>query len=74
VLTAAYFLWLIQRVGLGQPTERWREEPLADVMRIEWLAWSPLLVIILALGVWPRFVFGVQDPAVQRLVAFLGAG
>jgi NADH-quinone oxidoreductase subunit M len=72
VLTAAYFLWLIQRVGLGQPTARWKDEHLDDVMTIEWVAWAPLAFIILALGVWPRFVFGVQDPAVQRLVAFLG--
>jgi NADH-quinone oxidoreductase subunit M len=72
VLTAAYFLWMIQRVSLGQPPRRWSEEALADVLPLEWAAWAPLALIILALGVWPRFVFGVQDPAVQRLVGFIG--
>lgn len=74
VLTAGYFLWLLQRVNLGEPAPRWAETPLADVMAIEWVSWSPLLVLILLLGVAPILVFGVQDAAVARLVGFLGLG
>ncbi len=73
VLTAAYFLWLIQRVGLGTPTERWAAEPLADVMPIEWVSWTPLLILVFVLGPFP-FVFNIQDPAVTNLVSFLGGG
>jgi len=72
VLTAGYFLWLIQRINLGEPTERWANEPLADVQVIEWVSWLPLLALILALGIFPRLLFGVQDAAVTNLVGFLG--
>jgi NADH-quinone oxidoreductase subunit M len=71
VLTAGYFLWLLQRVNLGQPPARWVDEPLDDVMRIEWVSWMPLLILILALGVYPKLVFGVQDAAVSTLMRFV---
>ncbi|MCC5948777.1 MAG: NADH-quinone oxidoreductase subunit M [Nitriliruptoraceae bacterium] len=72
VLTAGYFLWLLQRVNLGKPPERWANEPLDDVQAIEWVSWTPLLILILALGVYPRLLFGVQNDAVANLVSFLG--
>jgi NADH-quinone oxidoreductase subunit M len=72
VLTAGYFLWLLQRVNLGEPSERWAGEPLDDVMRIEWVSWTPLLVLILALGIFPVLIFGVQDAAVSNLMGYLG--
>ncbi len=72
VLTAGYFLWLLQRINLGKPLERWADEPLDDIQAIEWVSWTPLFVLILALGVYPRLLFGVQNDAVTNLVAFLG--
>jgi NADH-quinone oxidoreductase subunit M len=72
VLTAGYFLWMLQRINLGYPPERWANERLDDVMTIEWVSWAPLLVLILALGIFPRLIFGVQDAAVTNLVGFLG--
>ncbi len=72
VLTAGYFLWLIQRVNLGRPSARWADVELSDVMAVEWIAWTPLLVIILAMGVYPRLIFGVQQAAVETLMGFLG--
>ncbi|MEX0952290.1 MAG: NADH-quinone oxidoreductase subunit M [Nitriliruptoraceae bacterium] len=71
VLTAGYFLWLLQRVNLGEPPERWAAEPLEDVMRIEWVSWTPLLLLILVLGIFPVLVFGVQDAAVANLMSYL---
>jgi NADH-quinone oxidoreductase subunit M len=71
VLTAGYFLWLLQRVNLGEPPARWVSEPLDDVMSIEWVSWSPLLVLILALGVFPWLVFGVQEAAVTNVLQFV---
>ena len=68
VLTAGYFLWLLQRMNLGKPLEKWRDAPLDDVMRVEWVSWTPLLVLIIALGLFPRIIFGVQDAAVSNLV------
>ena len=68
VLTAGYFLWLLQRMNLGKPSAKWADEPMQDIMRIEWVAWTPLFVLVLALGVYPRLVFGVQDAAVTSLM------
>ena len=72
VLTAGYFLWMLQRVNLGRPLEKWADEPLDDVMAIEWVSWTPLLLLILALGIFPRLIFGVQDAAVSQIIGFLG--
>lgn len=72
VLTAGYFLWMLQRVNLGTPPEKWADAELDDVQRIEWIAWTPLLVLVLALGIFPRLVFGVQDAAVTVLLRSMG--
>jgi NADH-quinone oxidoreductase subunit M len=43
-----------------------------DVTPIEWIAWTPFLVAILVLGVYPQLLFKVIDPAVTELVNHLG--
>jgi NADH-quinone oxidoreductase subunit M len=43
-----------------------------DVTPIEWVAWTPFLVGILVLGVYPQLLFKVLDPAVTAMVARLG--
>jgi NADH-quinone oxidoreductase subunit M len=73
ILTAAYFLWMLQRVNMGVLPDRWNQAPLGDTLTIEWIAWVPLLVLIFVLGLFPRLVFGVTDDAVRGLMAFLGA-
>jgi NADH-quinone oxidoreductase subunit M len=45
-----------------------------DVQPLEWYAWAPLLVLILAAGLYPKLVLGVTDGAVQGLVRVLGSG
>jgi NADH-quinone oxidoreductase subunit M len=67
ILTAGYFLWMLQRVGLGTVPDRWREKPLYDVNRIEYVSWAPLLVGILLLGVFPGLLLGVTSEAVGAL-------
>ena len=47
--------------------ERWKEHSLADTLTVEWVAWLPLLIGIVALGLFPRLVFGVTDEAVSPL-------
>ena len=68
VLTAGYMLWMLQRVNFGEPSEEWAGHDLHDVDRFELAAWSPLVVSILAIGVFPRLVFGATNDAVQALV------
>jgi NADH-quinone oxidoreductase subunit M len=70
VLTAGYFLWLLQRVNLGTPAPQWVDEPLEDIKTVEYVAWLPLAAIILIMGIFPVVVFGVQNDAVANLVSF----
>jgi NADH-quinone oxidoreductase subunit M len=64
LLTAGYFLWLLQRVNLGRLPDRWSGRPLGDVAAVEYSAWIPLILLIVALGFLPRMVLGVTNPAV----------
>jgi NADH-quinone oxidoreductase subunit M len=72
ILTAGYFLWTLQRVNLGTLPDVWKEKSLPDVTTIEWISWAPLLVGILALGLFPRLVFGVTNDAVAALASVFG--
>ena len=73
ILTAGYFLWMLQRVNMGTVPERWAEASFDDVLPIEWAAWAPLLVGIVLLGLYPKIVFAVTDGPVEALVRLLGA-
>src|ERR671925_750927 len=53
ILTAGYFLWMLQRVNLGVVPERWEPKRLADVNAVEWVAWAPLLAATFLLGLAP---------------------
>jgi len=37
-----------------------------------WIAWLPLLIAILVLGVYPHLLFNFIDPAVTELVGRMG--
>ena len=74
ILTAGYFLWMLQRVNMGTMPARWGEHALGDIYSVEWLSWTPLLVLILALGLFPRLIFGISQEAVSGIMAVLGAG
>ena len=45
------------------------DDDIHDVTIFEWLAWTPLLVAILVLGVYPQLLFKIMDPAVDQLTA-----
>ncbi|HKE98024.1 MAG TPA: NADH-quinone oxidoreductase subunit M [Actinomycetes bacterium] len=65
LLTAGYFLWMLQRVNYGLVPERWRSSPFKDLLTIETISWAPLLVLIVAVGLVPGLVLWISDPAVQ---------
>lgn len=72
VLTAAYLLQTVRRVCQGPIADAApRRSSLKDVSSIEALAWSPLVVLVVLLGVWPGLLLGLTDPAVATL---LGTG
>jgi NADH-quinone oxidoreductase subunit M len=72
VLTAGYFLWMLQRVNMGAVPEKWKDHGFLDVIAVEWLAWLPLLVLTLVLGLFPRLIFGMTDDAVDALTSLIG--
>ena len=72
VLAAAYLLWMFQRVAMGKIPEEWESKHIHDVHMPEWIAWTPLLVAIVVLGVFPALLFDVTDGAVQGVAKVLG--
>jgi NADH-quinone oxidoreductase subunit M len=74
ILTAGYFLWMLQRVNMGTLPEKWREAGFGDVVAVEWVSWTPLLIATVALGLFPSLVFGVTQEPVEALARVLGGG
>ena len=69
-ITAFYILWTLQRVLLGPFNERW--EGLPDVSAREMATLVPLLILTVALGVYPDLLLKIQGPSVDLLVKMLG--
>jgi NADH-quinone oxidoreductase subunit M len=67
VFAAGYLLWLYQRTAFGTPTEEFAEEDVPDVTIPEWIAWVPMLALILVVGIYPNLVFGVTDDTLTAL-------
>jgi NADH-quinone oxidoreductase subunit M len=67
VFAAGYLLWLFQRTAFGTPKDEFKDEHIHDVHPTEWMAWLPMLVPILVLGVYPHLIFQVTDPALSAM-------
>jgi NADH-quinone oxidoreductase subunit M len=72
VLTAGYFLWMLQRVNMGTLPERWKEASFSDILTVEWLSWVPLLFLVVALGLFPKIVFGMTDETIRSITGLFG--
>ena len=68
VLAAGYLLWMLQKVNFGEPSEEWAGHEFHDVDRFEMAAWAPLVVAIIAIGVYPKLVFGATNDAVVDMM------
>ena len=66
VLTAAMFLWTIQRIFLGPANPRWAGLP--DMDGREKVALVPLTVAMLIFGVYPKPLLDLINTAVVGLV------
>ncbi|MGA5580289.1 complex I subunit 4 family protein [Streptomyces thermodiastaticus] len=67
LLTAAYLLVVVRRVCMGAaPAQAPR---LPDVRGFEFAAWTPLVVLTVLAGLWPKALLGLTDPAVQQFLA-----
>ncbi len=68
VLAAGYLLWMFQRVAFGRVHQEFEDLHVHDVHGLEWVAWAPMLALILVLGFYPNVLFKLTDPAVTQLV------
>ncbi len=74
VLAAGYLLWLLQRTAFGTPSEEFENDPeIIDVVPTEWIAWVPLLFLIVALGFVPSVIFDLTDGPVTTLAEAVAA-
>ena len=74
VLAAGYLLWLYQRTSFGTPSEEFAEEAIPGLTVFEYIAWVPMLLPILVLGIYPNLVFSVTDPAVVNQLSAIAGG
>ncbi len=65
VLAAGYLLWMLQKVAFGVPKPEFADAHIHDVTPFEWTAWVPILLLIVALGIFPNLIFRVTDDAVS---------
>ena len=67
VLAAGYLLWMFQRVAMGKVKTEFENAHVHDVHWPEWIAWTPLLILIVVLGVYPNLIFRITDGAASNL-------
>ncbi len=67
ILAALYLLWAYQRVFHGEPDEDNADMP--DMHGRELLALSPLLVLIVFMGIYPKPMLERMAPSVDSLIA-----
>ena len=67
VLTAAYLLWMMQRVFFGPLNEKYKGY--ADLTGRELFTLVPLVIVIVALGVYPKPLLALTEKSVDTLQA-----
>jgi NADH-quinone oxidoreductase subunit M len=77
IISAVYMLWMFQRVFFTVPSDWMRRwwPALRDMHRGEWISLAPLVLLVVALGVYPGPVLEMIAPPVQRIIESVsGAG
>ncbi len=70
ILAAVYLLVMFEKVFLGPLTHE-ENKSLKDVSLREVIVLLPILVVILWIGLYPKFFFALINPSVERLVALV---
>ena len=73
VLAAGYLLWMFQRTAFGTPPEEFEHAHIHDMHLPEYLAWVPMLILIVLLGILPGVLFHMTDGPVQVISSALKA-
>ena len=72
IITAGYILWTVQRIFLGKRPEKLKD--LEDLSFREILAFAPLIVLIILLGVYPSPAIELMNTSLSHLVDFVTNG
>ncbi len=68
VLAAGYLLWLLQRTAFGTPSEEFEDDPeIHDMVFTEWVAWVPMVILIVVLGFVPSLIFDVTNDSASAI-------
>jgi NADH-quinone oxidoreductase subunit M len=70
VLSAIYILWMYQRMMTGPVKEG--NEKLRDIVPREMLVVAPLIALLLVLGIYPKPVLNLINPAVTNTLSTIG--
>jgi NADH-quinone oxidoreductase subunit M len=70
VITAAFMLWMIQRVLLGKLNPRW--ESLTDMTAREIIILAPMVVLMVLFGVWPKPMLDLFNAATENILHLVG--
>ncbi len=73
VLTAAFLLWAMQRVFLGNLNEKYKDYDKQDINKRELLCQAPLLFLCVFLGIAPWFLLDWMQPSIAHIVQILEA-
>ncbi|MBI3548071.1 MAG: NADH-quinone oxidoreductase subunit M [Elusimicrobia bacterium] len=71
LVTAAFFLRMIQKVFLGPLNQKWAN--LEDMSWREIIAVAPLTALTVYLGVWPRPALDLMNPTINNMIQSLAA-
>jgi NADH-quinone oxidoreductase subunit M len=72
ILSAAYYLWTLQRMYFGDYFVRQYAADFSDLTTREYIMLIPLAIMTLSLGLFPAVLLDLINPAVNTLVAFIG--
>jgi len=70
IITAGYFLYMIQRILLGPLNPAWAN--ITDINRRELFTLVPLMILIIAIGVYPLLILNYQSLAITDLIQRIG--
>jgi NADH-quinone oxidoreductase subunit M len=73
ILSAAYMLWMFQRVNYG-PVNNEKNAALADLRPREWVIIVPIIAIAVLMGVLPNLFLRPIEPAVERMLNQVSRG
>jgi len=70
IVTAGYFLYMLQRVILGPLNERWSN--ILDINKRELFTLIPIMILVIVIGIYPLSALKYQIPSIEALIHKIG--